>query len=413
MKQLNVNMFFYTALIIILILNNVVFAAGGVLPGAGSESNPYLIEDFTDFQTFADPNYASQYWSERVYTKLMCNIDLDPSLLGRQSYTSAIIAFDLDNTNLSFEGTFFSGVFDGNGYIINNLTINTSNNKNDFLGLFGDIERLGAEIKNLGLENVNIIGGKGGKYLGALCGNCEKGGIVRNCYSTGSITGGINSMHLGGLCGYIRDGSINNCYSFVFVTGGENSSFLGGLCGVHGEGNDMSNCFSRGFVIGGDYSYNLGGLCGWNWGQIENSYSASSVMGTGYVGGLCGENFRSIANCYSKGTVSGDSYVGGLCGRNMYSGYSVNCFWDVETSSIVDWEAGSIDTDGMIGLATSQMQIKSTFTDYGWDFADVWDIAENQTYPFLRFYVRGDLNKDAVVNLQDFAIFADYWLVGR
>jgi len=58
------------------------------------------------------------------------------------------------------------------------------------------------------------------------------------------------------------------------------------------------------------------------------------------------------------------------------------------------------------------MQIRSTFTDVGWDFADIWLINEGATYPVLRQEIRSDLNGDGGVDLRDFSVFADHWLEG-
>ena len=82
----------------------------------------------------------------------MADIDLDPVLVDRETYTTAAIAPDTDNTNHEFDGTPFAGIFDGNGHVINNLTIVG----NDYLGLFGRIEEVDAEVKNFGMVGVNI-----------------------------------------------------------------------------------------------------------------------------------------------------------------------------------------------------------------------------------------------------------------
>jgi hypothetical protein len=59
------------------------------------------------------------------------------------------------------------------------------------------------------------------------------------------------------------------------------------------------------------------------------------------------------------------------------------------------------------------MQTRSTFTDAGWDFVEIWLINEGATYPVLRQEIRSDLNGDGGVDLLDFAIFADHWLEGK
>jgi hypothetical protein len=57
------------------------------------------------------------------------------------------------------------------------------------------------------------------------------------------------------------------------------------------------------------------------------------------------------------------------------------------------------------------MKMEDTFT--GWDFVEIWDIGENQTYPFLRIYRAGDLNHDEIVNMYDFAVIAEQWLEAK
>ena len=176
----------------------------------GSAAYPYLIEDLTDFDVFADPANAATYWSSGVYTKLTC----DPNLAGKP-YTTAVIAPDTDNTNLDFNGIPFRGIFDGDGHLIRNLTIDTAGADNDFLGLFGQIGGSSTEIKNLGIENINITGGADSDYLGGLCGS-NYDTITTNCYTAGSVTG---DDYLGGLCGYKYRGTINNCFWDVETSG--------------------------------------------------------------------------------------------------------------------------------------------------------------------------------------------------
>ena len=85
------------------------------LSGSGTESDPYLIQSLADFDEFAgDPNY----WDDHI------SLEVDIDLAGR-TYTTAVIAPDTDNENDNwyFDSTPFTGVFAGNGHVINNLTI--------------------------------------------------------------------------------------------------------------------------------------------------------------------------------------------------------------------------------------------------------------------------------------------------
>ncbi|MCK5270522.1 MAG: hypothetical protein KAJ46_07045 [Sedimentisphaerales bacterium] len=210
------------SLVLAISMAGVSYGAGGDLPGDGlSESTAYLIEDLTDFDVFANQANAITYWASGVYTTLACDVDL----AGR-SYTIAVIAPDT-STDSDFQGVPFEGIFDGDGYVIRNLTIDTVGADNGYLGLFGEISGSGAEIKNLGIENINITGGADSHHLGGLCGKNgdwgNPGGTIINCYADGSVTGGVNSDYFGGLCGENYRATITNCYTAGAVTGGISS----------------------------------------------------------------------------------------------------------------------------------------------------------------------------------------------
>jgi hypothetical protein len=241
-----------------------------VLIGIGTETEPYLIQSLLDFDEFAG---NSDYWDDCI--RLECDINLS----GR-TYTTAVIAPDTDNSNYyDFDGTAFTGIFDGNGHKIVNLTIDTSGTSNDYLGLFGKIGSL-AEVKGLGVENCNIAGGYFSGYLGVLVGENNEGDII-NCYATGSVTGGGDSLYVGGLAGMNNGGNINNCYATSNATGGNSP---GGLVGNNDGGGD-------------------------------------------------------IKNCYATGSFTGFSDLGGFVGDNN-QGHIINCFWDMETSGKMQSDGG-------------------------------------------------------------------------
>ena len=326
------------------------WAAGGVLPGGGTEGDPYLIEDVADFDAFAaDPNY----WAAEVYTRLDC----DPNMADRP-YTTAVIARDTPDTTDGFDGTRFKGIFDGDGHVISNLTIDTAGAGNDYVGLFGSVDS--GQIKNLGVEGGFV---SGYKLVGGLVGHNT--GEIWNCYFTGPVTG--TNYDVGGLVGH-NGGAIGRCYSTGPVTGTD---------------------------------YDVGGLVGHNNGSVSNCYSTGEVSGNWYVGGLVGWNEKgSVLNCYSTGDVSGLTNIGGLVGIN--DGEVSNCFWDIET--------GGPDNGLGTPLSTEQMQTLSTFVDADWDFINTWNIGEKQTYPYIRTYLAADINKDRAVNVIDLSIMGGQWM---
>jgi hypothetical protein len=342
--------------------------------GSGTAVAPYQIATADDLLALAvDTNNYDKHF--------VLTADID---LSSHTFTTAVIAPNTDNASDDVQGVAFSGVFDGAGHKISNLTIDTGGTEADYLGLFGYTS--GGEIKNVRLENVTITSGDDSEELGGLVG--ENGGTISNCYSTGNVTGGDDSWALGGLVGYNYEGSsISNCYSTSNVTGGDNSSDLGGLAGYNDQDGSIINCFSTGIVAGGNNSSDLGGLAGENYyGEVNNSYSTGTVTGgANYLGGLVGYNDSGdISKCYSTGTVTGDAnYLGGLVGRND-AGTVTACFWNITTS-------GRSASAGGTGLPTTDMMKQSTYTGVGWDFvgetvngtADIWTINEGVSYPKL------------------------------
>ncbi|MFZ0034543.1 MAG: GLUG motif-containing protein [Sedimentisphaerales bacterium] len=372
--------------------------------GSGDPNDPYQLANSADLLTMAaDANDYSKHFV------LTADINLTS-----YSFTTAVIAPDTNNSDYSFEGTAFTGVFDGNGHKISNLTIDTNGAGNNYLGLFGYTSS--GQIKNLRLEDVNIAGDDNSIFLGGLVGlndasisNCRSTGTVTGggdseyigglvgyndnlcsisyCHSTGAVTGGDNSDYLGGLAG-INGGNITECYSTGTVTSGDNSSHLGGLAGLNGINGNTSNCYSTGAVTGGDNSSWLGGLMGYNNdGNISNCYSMGAVSGgdgSSFLGGLAGYNSPSgsISNCYAKGIISGSGlfYFGGLVGYNN-SGAISSCYF-LDTGPDANNGVGTM-------LADKQMKQQSSFI--GWDFVgetingpnDIWWINKGVSYPKL------------------------------
>ena len=190
----------------------------------------------------------------------------------------------------------FKGTFDGNGYVISNLYINRPDR--NYVGLFGSTD---GTVKNIGVENINIIGKD---YVGGLVG-FNNGYNISNCYSTGTVRGNLN---VGGLVGFKYGSSISNCYSTSTVNGKET---VGGLVGSTYNGSKINNSYSTGTVRG---DINVGGLVGWNnaGSRINNSYSMGSVSGTNTVGGLVGlnNNSSSVNDSYYNSETSRQSDSG-------------------------------------------------------------------------------------------------------
>ena len=201
----------------------------------------------------------------------------------------------------------FKATFDGNGYVVSNLYINRPLDGEQ--GLFGCIKD--SEVKNLGVEGVNVIGEDS---ISGLAGDMSNSTIM-NCYATGSVTG---DRSIGILAGKVSDNStITNSYAIASVTG---NVFVGGGVGI---------------------AYSS---------TITNSYAAGSVSGSTDIGGLAGGIAQStIASSYATGYISGSTdIIGGLVGSMPPGGSITNSYYNKETT-------GQNDTGKGVGVTTAEL----------------------------------------------------------
>ncbi len=235
-----------------------------------------------------------------------------------------------DSDTLSWTpGLPFTGVFDGNGFTINGLTINRPNQIG--VGLFSRLAA-GATVKNVRLDGLVAdgyypVGGLAGLSFGTLS----------SCSVTGAVSG---IAFVGGLIGRVEAGTLNRCHA-AGVTSGALFS-VGGLAG------DIQS------------------------GTLRACYAMSTVDGDSAVGGLAGSSFGTIETCYAASAVTGNSTTGGLVGEGL--GTVNKSYWDITVS-------GQATSAGGAGRTTLQMKQQATFV--GWNFITVWGIAAGVGYPYL------------------------------
>jgi len=284
------------------------------------------------------------------------------------------------------------------------------------------------------LNGVSAAGTKGTLEAGGLVG-FQNGGVIRNCHSSMNLNGGDS---LGGLAG-ISWGTIEHSYSAGTVSGGYeigglagwgdglfkfcyntgnisgSSSYIGGLIGFLSNGT-VDFCFSSGNVSGG----NTGGLIGTqHLGTIRNCYSTGTLLPSGsegaggLVGGQVWWDSCIILNCFSSCRILGSQSqnIGGLVG--VGSG-AIHSFWDTEISGI-NTSAGGV------GKTTAEMKTLGTFTGAEWDFVgeatngteEVWRMcADGVNYPRLswEFSQGGDMVCPDGVAIEDLLYLAGRWM---
>jgi hypothetical protein len=306
-----------------------VVQAPGILAysgGTGEPNDPYKIANAADFnQLSIDPNNWNKFFI----------LTADVNLAG-------ITLMPVGNSGKSF-----TGVFEGNGHIIRNVVINQPGS--DYIGLFGRIE---GQIRNLGVENVNITGWHN---VGGLVGN--NSGSLTACYATGSV-GGVSQV--GGLLG-INGGSLISCYSTCSVSG----------------------------------TYAVGGLVGNNSGSLTACYAAGSVSGTYAVGGLVGSNGGLLTSCFGDMQTSRQTDGVGSGTSTGVTGKTTAEMKTLTTFTSAGWDFLGETTNGT---------------------NDIWRMCvDGIYYPHLTWeYVRhGDFACPDGTDVYDLAIFKDQWLLEK
>ncbi len=345
---------------------------------------------------------------------------------------------DYWNGGMGWAPFWYYGTFEGNRHTISNLYVNRPNQ--DYVGLFSTAGAYAeaSEVRNLGLENVDVTGRE---YVGGLAGRAY--GSVRRVYTTGEVNG---EHYVGGLVGEARN-LISETYSKADVSGdGWESSNVGGLVGYLRLGTVKAS-YATGDVSGMNW---VGGLVGHNSslddGGIIASYATGNLGFGGledadpppgrwvdgfssryylpytptWVGGLVGDSSGPIAASYSTGghpiSLAGFQpgerkdrsrrdlaymmevhwKIGGLVGKS-YGRDEHDSYWDIVTSrhrpGDKDWVYGK-------GKTTEELQWVTGYTGIyaNWNVDldgdgfgdDPWDFGSSTHYPTLKVDWDGD-----------------------
>lgn len=191
------------------------------LEGKGTEEDPYLISDSEDLFVLLNQTEAGMDTEGLYYCQTQ---DIDMS-----GESFAPIGGEYD----------FSGIYDGAGYTIENLEINTMEEN---AGLFGTVST-GTEnqksgiIKNLKIDGAQVTDNLDGERLclGVIAGNLE--GTIENCQvvdSEVSYTGTIqNSVFAGAVIGFAGPEAVINGCTAKNIVGTDD--FLGGYNGKESD----------------------------------------------------------------------------------------------------------------------------------------------------------------------------------
>jgi hypothetical protein len=318
-----------------------------IFKGLGTESVPYQIE------TAEQLNMIREYLNK--YFILMKNIDM--SNFG--TWTPIVD---------------FSGVLDGNGYEIQNITINNTGATGLFANISGSSR---TAVKNLGITGSIVgnpmllqqgVGGIAGHIsvsnikitsswnraniqkngaidsgMGGIVGNINGNGVkVENCYNVGNINDNTTAQwaHTGGIVGDIRGtSSVEKSYNIGEIKSLQNRENVGGVVGHIYQGGSLYNCYNIGKII--------------NNGNFVAGIVARNAGGTSIV-----------ENCYNLGTIETTNVnKASIIASNDGTTNVKNCVALTGTCSIL-----SVGTQTNCAFKSStEMQTLSTYSSIGWN----------------------------------------------
>jgi hypothetical protein len=248
----------------------------------------------------------------------------------------------------------FIGIFNGDGFKVTGLYINTTE---IHAGLFGMIED--SIIKNLGVE----ISEKGinatcpdGNYIGGIVGEALDS-IIINSYSNGNIISvSGDRTYVGGIVGYAESTSISGSHSAGNISVRvDEDGYVGGIVGISTSGYIYNSHSTGNISVSIEYRASVGGIAGIAGCTISNSYSSKDISaitnhlvapGFTYAGGIVGEFYGTITNSYSTGDVSGSgffAYVGGIVGHVRYASISGSySIGEISVASVYSPDVGGI-----------------------------------------------------------------------
>lgn len=416
--------------------NSIAIAPRYLLQGDGSISDPYLIHDETELRD-------AWLMGNNQYYKLMADISLTSKWTPFASDPAYPFTGVFDGNGFTISDIeILSGSNNGFFGFVQNATIRNLNLKNVTLTGGGSVGALAAEVQmstinNCTATNVNITAS--GANAGGLVGYARGTGIYNSWVRDVEIEGATN---LGGFTGFLYyNGStgctLNKTYAVnVIVTGKTKGDNIGGHTG-RVERSQISESFSSGEVKSIVETYQ-GGLIGYSLYHttvadsfstcnVENYYSNNTS--SYYSGGIIGraDYYTSFNRVYASGTIKATN-ASGIAGHIQVAGNQdcsiINSFVlnpKVTTSlsrayrltSMTSNSINSIKLDNNYALDIGEFYSSSglyrnalielqnsysgkditltdakrviTYKNASWDFENIWEIDENNSYPYLKF----------------------------
>jgi hypothetical protein len=344
--------------------------------GAGTLNDPYQITSCAELQSIDEYNPYAYY----------------------------VLSNDIDCNGFTFlpiglsNGRLFSGVLDGQGYSISNLTIDMPNTT--MVGMFSGM--LKASVKNMTLNTFVMNGNGGVGALASFAGGCTLDTIfavvdITTMSYVGGATGGlfgvfdigsVNNLNLisnvssqsladnydiGGAFGFLFSSSISSSTIVTSISTKSGGYYVGGLAGELG-GIDKSTTTDNVYIkatINTPGVWGVGGFAGFSYDTVLfNSYSNIDIIGSNTLGGFIGESHGdTMLNSSVVGKIANaggnSNNVGGFFGISddwgFYEPFTISSSF-ASSTILVNGSGESIG--GVVGkiVTISPVTISSSFS---------------------------------------------------
>lgn len=291
----------------------------------------HTITSWTDLERVATGSFG---WDADDHYEL--GNDLDPNTAGYSTDFEPI-------ADGAFGSNPFSGIFDGNGHVIEGLVIDRDNEGE--VGLFRGID--GGTVENFWLKDCDVsdddqFGNQ--NRCGAVAGGTRAGTTIQNVVATGTVHG---DSRVGGFVGGNR-GTITDC-AFVATNGGDVSAYenVGGFSGT--DDGTLERCFCATSVDGfSDHAFvNNGGT------EID-CYFDSSVTASTNQSDAVGLTTSQMTGSDAESNMSGFDFTNTWVTRP--TNYPIlEPYFDAPTT--VDMTATGSGTG--VGTAPSPMRVRT------------------------------------------------------
>lgn len=240
---------------------NVTFVGdlGTTLTGEGTVNNPYLLWSASDLVMISD-KFKSDDPDEVAKVK------------GKYFLQCANLEFNKETENNYTPIAQFDGDYDGNGYLISGLNVNTTDNAALFLTMAN-----GSKVYNVIIKNSSIQGSQAAAIACVL----GTSATITNCHVLKDVTITANNFYAGGLVAHMNGGtpSVEYCTSHAVLNASQ--SYAGGVVGAVTNTNcSVVNCIYLGTADNIHYGAGKGSyaICQNSGGTVDNCYYTASTL---------------------------------------------------------------------------------------------------------------------------------------